>query len=242
MACVDFCKRNDCSKSTIDALQNDIFTEGVGCINANQASCSDVCKDLTKYQDACFSCLGQSTSCPGQNCINQPTNCNAPGAAESGCCPQSSIQAGCCVNAKSAVECGTCVAARGGGAQTLEDFQACLKPGGLSHTNTIIIAVCTIVGVLIIISAVVISIRLKKSSGARSKLLTRLRKDNINSGIIHDIGDLNYSRINSNVFKDVNENLALKRASSRIKQANLPPPQNVQMTQLASSTDGLFAL
>jgi len=98
------------------------------------------------------------------------------------------------------------------------------------------------VGVLIIISAVVISIRLKKSSGARSKLLTRLRKDNINSGIIHDIGDLNYSRINSNVFKDVNENLALKRASSRIKQANLPPPQNVQMTQLASSTDGLFAL
>jgi hypothetical protein len=132
------------------------------------------------------------------------------------------------------------VAQRGGFAQTTKAFEACLKSGGLGKTHIIIIAVCSTVGVLIIIAATVVAIKLRKSAKERSSLVSHLQKEGVDQRLINDIGDLDYSRINSSVFKDVNERIALKNATSRLKK--VPAPVNTQARQLSSADEGLFSL
>lgn len=152
------------------------------------------------------------------------------------------IPAGCCVNAKAALECGTCVANKGN--QTLEDFQACLKAGGISHTNTIIIAVCSVVGGLIFIAVVVVAVRLRKSARAREKLLGNLRRQGVDERLVQQVGDLNYANMSSSEFHKVDRDLAMKRAMSKAskKLQKVSKPKNVQLNQAASEMDGLFSL
>ena len=239
MACKDFFRENGLTvKDPLQDLTNAVFNEGVGCINANLKSCSSLCNNLTKTQEACFSCLEQVNSCPGEACRTVTVDCAQD--PDNDCCPTGRNNGSCCPTVRSAVKCGTCVARRGGNSQSLEAFEACLKSGGLGKIHIIIIAVCATVGTLIIIAAIVIGVKLRKSAQQRSKLVANLQKEGVDHRLIHDIGDLDYSRINSSVFKDVNERIALKKATSRLKK--VPPPVNTQARQLSSASEGLFSL
>lgn len=236
MSCADFFRTQGLTlKDPVTNLTKAVFDEGIGCINANQQYCGKDCTDLTKSAEACYSCVEQVGSCPDPSCRDKPTNCTQD--PTNSCCANAPTQAGCCPQARSAVKCGNCVAARGGGAQTIADFEACLNDtSGLSTTTIIIIAVCCGVALIIIIAVIVIVVRVRKRAAERNKLTARLQKQGVDKRLIRDVSNLNYSQINSNVFKDVNTKLALQRASQRVK--NVPPATNVQMTHtLNDDTD-----
>ena len=211
MACAEFFSLTGLSttKNTLSELTDAVFYNGIDCVNSNMASCANSCSDLTKTSSACYSCLSQVNSCPGSICIGvNGVNCSSNPTDP--CCSNSNS---CCPYARSAVECGTCVAHHAGSnSQSVADFEACLKPTGLSKSKLIIIIVVSVV-VLIIILAII---------------------------IVHQIGDLNYSKIDSSIFHQADVDIALKQASKRVQ--NVPKPVNVAASQLTNEEDGLFSL
>jgi len=185
--------------------QNDVFSDGVGCINSNQSLCSNFCNSSTKNSATCYNCLSNPVSCPASNCRKQVVNCaNTPSDQ---CC---SVDLGsCCPHVKAAVECSNCISSAGENA-TLDTFLACYSSNAISTTVIIIIVVCSIVGVIIIISVIVITVRLRKKSDARDKLVSRLRKTGANKELVNQVSNLDYAQINPDIYKAVNTRLALE--------------------------------
>jgi hypothetical protein len=208
MACADFFAANGYTENTdLATLTNAINQQGISCINANMMFCENECANMTKTQNACYSCLSQVGSCPNQACRSNTFNCAKDPTNQ--CCPGVSPQAGCCMQAKSAVQCGACVAANSDGSQTLEAFQKCLKSGGMSTSTIIIIVVVSIIGVILIIVTIVVSLRLRKQAAAREKLVKQLQKRGASQKIIAGVENLDYSKISDASFREVDTKLVL---------------------------------
>ena len=227
MACKAFYVSQGYSDTTdIQTIINDVYSSGIGCINANQSYCSQFCQTLTKSSNACYKCLSQVASCPNvacrtttTDCVNDPTNnccASAPAGTQNVCCPF----------VQSAVECGSCLNSKSSGSITTASLQACLKKEGLSRTDIILISVFTILGVILIVVVVVVTVRVKKRSQAKAKLVSNLQKEGVDGRVINSIKHLNNDTINSSIFKDVDQRLALASVSKRI--AAVPPPNNVK--------------
>ena len=206
MACADWFRLHGISFDQIaakgaDSLNVSIYNDGIGCINSNQSFCDNFCADSTKNQTECFNCLTNAASCPQGPCRQKQFNCK-PGSTDE-CCT-----VGCCPRVSSAVQCGNCVAARGGG--TVENFQACFNTGGVSQTTTIIIVVCSVVGAIVIIASIVLTLQLRNRARARDKLINRLHSTGANEQVIQEVEDLNYADINPEIYQKVNRKLALQ--------------------------------
>lgn len=230
------CQRYFCRTGTnlnqekLSTVLNDLYADGIGCVNNNQASCVNFCRDLTKNPDRCYECLGQTSTCPDNKC-RTPLDCSLSENANSPCCTEN---AGCCPLAQDAIECSACISSKG--TATMDTVRQCTQPSGISRTTTIVIIVVVLVVVIIIITAVVVALKLRKSAKNRQALINDLKQKGVNSKVIQQIGNLDYSKIDSKVFKDVDVNL-LKKAGQRAK-----PAVNKDATQLTNESDGLFSL
>jgi uncharacterized membrane protein YraQ (UPF0718 family) len=134
-----------------------------------------------------------------------------------------------------AVECGSCIAANGN-----IGISMCLTAQGLSNRMVIIISVVCAVVVAIVIAVIVVVVKLRKQTDARHKLIRNLQDQGVDSRIINNVANLNYSKIDSSIFRDVDVHMALQQASKRVQ--NIPPPNNVAVTRTASETEGLFGV
>ena len=239
MACAEFFSLTGLSttKNTLSELTDAVFNNGIDCVNSNMASCANSCSDLTKTSSACYSCLSQVNSCPGSICIGvNGVNCSSNPTDP--CCSNSNS---CCPYARSAVECGTCVAHHAGSnSQSVADFEACLKPTGLSKSKLIIIIVVSVVVLIIILAIIIVVVKVRKQAASRQKLVDNLTNRGVDKRIVHQIGDLNYSKIDSSIFHQADVDIALKQASKRVQ--NVPKPVNVAASQLTNEEDGLFSL
>lgn len=234
MACAAYSAiKNYSPNESFTNIQNDIYADGIGCINANMPSCVTQCRNLTKTATACYSCLSQYPSCPSTDCVTKQVNCaNTPNDE---CCTTS--KGSCCPLAELAVQCGSCIAA---GGQTEAAYKACLESSGLSSKTIIIIVVCCVVALVVVITVVVIVVKLRNQAKARQKLVTNLQKSGVDPRIVQNVANLNYSKIDSSIFRDADVHMALKQASKRVK--DVPQPKNVAVTHLASETEGLFSV
>lgn len=194
---------------TLASIQTQVNNDGINCINTNQTFCGNFCKDVTKSEDSCYSCLSNPTSCPATfagvtNTISCRTttaiNCNL--TPDTPCC-----KTGCCPNAKSAVACAACVAASG---QDINAFVSCYQPGGLSSTVLIIVIVCSIVGAAIIGASIYLAIRLRKKQQAQEKLVANLKARGVDQSVVGQVENINYAEVNPDIFRQVNRELALK--------------------------------
>jgi len=193
--------------SVLPALQTMVNNEGINCINNNQTFCGNFCKDLTKSESACYSCLANAASCPPNfnagttNSCRTSTGINCNTNPNEACC-----KVGCCPVAKSAVACAACVASSG---QSIDAFISCYNQGGLSTTILIVIIVCSIVGAVIIGATIYLVIRLKKKQKAQEKLVTNLQKRGASQETINAVENINYAEVNPEVYQQVNRNLVL---------------------------------
>lgn len=235
MACVDFFKSQglDINTASLEDMTNAVNQEGVNCINANMASCENACASITKTPTPCYTCLAQVNTCPDIKCRTSTVNCAQ--TPTDPCCPSATVQAGCCPFAKSAVQCGSCVSAQGGGAQTIDSFKACLVPTGTSTTTIIVATVVSVVGAIIIIVAIVVTVKLRQRAKAREKLVTQLRKRGVDKNIIAGVENIDYSQIESGTFKEVDTRLALNRPVTNINTTPSPSQPTVQMTSMSQS-------
>ncbi len=209
MACAEFFRSQNLTlNSSITEIREAVYNSGIGCVNANQASCNSDCADLTKTATRCYACLGNPATCSdAEACRNKQVNCAAE--PNDSCCPQASPAAGCCPDAQSAIQCGSCVSRTG--SQDVSGFQECLKNRRLGHKTIIIIAVTCAVAVLIVVVVVVLVVRFKRRARERAKLVKRLG----DQGLAKQVGQLNLSRINASTFKAVNTQLAIQQANAR---------------------------
>lgn len=234
MACQPYNeKKQYSSTTTFDQITNDIYTDGIGCINTNMPSCSAQCANLTKTAAACYSCLGQYASCPTGSCLNRQVNCAA--TPTDPCC--TNANGSCCAIAELAVECGSCIAANG---QNQDAWIECSTSSGLSSKTVIIIVVCCVVALVVAISIIVVVVKLKSQAAARQKLVDNLEKKKVDPRIIQNVANLDYSKIDKDIFYKADVQLALKSASKKVQP--IPQPKNVAVTHLASESEGLFAL
>jgi len=233
MACKGLFSKLGHSTTNINAdeVSTDVYTYGIGCINANLASCSANCNDLTKSLTACYSCLAQSSTCPPVNCRGQPTG-DCVTDPTGACCPQATQ--GCCPYAQEAFECGTCVSKKGG--QTADDFAACLKDTGMSRTTLIIIIVCTVVGVIIVIAAITIAIKVKRNEQARN----RLERELPTTTDPNVIARLNAANIQSSELQSVADKLAIASRQARAPSAQAPTRVSAPSAQTQSTDDEEF--
>lgn len=237
MACVEYMKANGWTPDTsIGTVQSQIYIDGIQCVNSNMPSCSAHCADLTKTQSACFTCLMQSASCPSTECATSQVDCSDPAQAGSDCC-KPAPSGSCCPRVDIAVQCGSCLAANGNNQAA---WQSCTQPSGLSSKVIIIIVVCCVVALVVIVTVIVVVVKLKNQAKARERLVANLQRSGVDQRIVHNVQQLNYSNIDSSVFKEADVQMALKQASKRVQP--VPPPKNVAVAHLASETEGLFAL
>lgn len=115
-----------------------------------------------------------------------------------------------------------------------------MASSGLSTAIIIVIVVCCVVGAIVIITVVVVVVKLKKSAASRERLVSSLKKDGVDPRIAGQIGQLDYSRVNPQIFNEVGTRIALRTASARV--ASVPPPSRVSVEHLADPTDGFIAL
>lgn len=223
-------------QTPIGTVQDAIYTDGIGCVNGNMPSCAAQCANLTKSPTACYSCLSQTASCPSPECATNQVDCSDPAQAGSDCCKGGSAGS-CCPNAQLAVQCGSCLASKG---NTQAAWESCTHPSGMSSKTIIIIVVCCVVALIVIVTVVVVVVKLKNQAQARQRLVTNLERSGVDPRIVHNVQQLNYSNIDSGIFKAADVQMALRQASKRVQP--LPPPKNVAVAHLASETDGLFAL
>lgn len=211
-------------------ILNNLYEDGIGCVNNNQASCVNFCRDLTKNPERCYTCLSQTSTCPDSKC-RTTLDCALPDNANNPCCTEN---AGCCPLAEDAIACSACISSKG--QATMDTVRQCTQPSGISRTTTIVIVVVVLVVVIVIVAAVVIALKLRKSAKNRQSLINDLKSKGVNDKVIQQIGNLDYSRINSKVFQDVDINL-LKNAGRKAK-----PPTNQDATQLTNESEGFLSL
>lgn len=194
------------TETDFPGLLSRIYSEGVDCINRNQSFCEVVCASSTKNQEACFACLSNPQSCvtDAGDCRGRYTDCTKN--PNSPCC---NVREGsCCPYVKAAVACGACLAKQGNAA-TVDSFLQCYQEPGLSSTTTIIIAVtCSVLGVLLIVAIAVIW-RVRSNAAARDRLVNRLEAQGVNKNVVNQIANLDYSSINSDIYRTVNQDFAL---------------------------------
>lgn len=196
-------------------IQNDVFNQGVGCVNSNMGFCANACRDLTKNLDACYTCLSQAGTCPDTVCRQTPVDCKQN--PDSVCCKTLEKKGSCCPLVKEAVECSFCAGKNNPtGAPTLQAYTACNSSQGLSQTVLIIIIVVSIVTVLLVVVVVVVVVKLRRKRRAKKQLEADLRTKGVSSAVSRQLGQLD---ISSNVAK----NLDLDTMLQKIKTP--PPPQ-----------------
>jgi len=193
-------------QSELLTLQTELNNDGINCINNNQTFCGNFCRDLTKSQSACYSCLASANTCPPNfngtsNSCRTSTGINCNVSPNEPCC-----KVGCCPVAKSAVACAVCVASSG---QNIDAFISCYSSGGLSTTVLIVIIVCSVVGAAIIGASIYLVVRLRKKQQAQEKLVSNLQKRGVSQETIQEVENINYAEINPEVYKEVNRNLVL---------------------------------
>lgn len=221
------------SDTPFATIQDDIYNDGIGCINTNMPSCATQCTNLTKTSTACYSCLGQHSSCPSKDCLKRQVDCSS--SPTDPCCTDE--LGSCCPKAQFAVECGSCIAANG---QNRDAWVSCSTSSGLSSKTIIIIVVCCVVALVVVISIIVIVVKLRGQAKARQKLVNNLQKSKVDPRIIQNVANLDYSKIDKDIFYKADVQLALKSASKKVK--SIPQPKNVAVTHLASESEGLFSL
>ena len=153
MACAAYYEAKSYTPDTpFTQVQSDIYNDGIGCINTNMPSCSVQCTNLTKTATACYSCLGQLSSCPGSACLTTNVDCSK--SPTDLCCQNRT--GSCCPLAELAVQCGSCLAS---GGNTPDAWQSCQTDHGLSAKTLLIIVVCCVVAAAIVIAVVVVVVR-----------------------------------------------------------------------------------
>ena len=188
MACIDFVNLNgqrnsgESYQSWYDrVIKDNIYQQGFGCMLKYPGPCKDVCTQLSKNPDGCYSCLTNGYSCfeSGTSVAVSPIPC--------------------CPGAGAAMVCSNCLSAYGNDGQGLE---RCLRHESKSKKLALIIGLT--VGAILLIIIIAVTVVTIRRNQAKERLALKVMKTNPQQA--QQILEL--QNVDESVFHNVEKQLA----------------------------------